>query len=531
MWKRLVSLAAASILSAAISIPPLMAKTPDNTVVIAKQIDDIISLDPAEGYEVSSGEIITNVYDRIMRFEAEDLTKLVGGMAESWTVSPDNKTFTFKLRPNQTFQTTNDPVTAEDVVFSLRRVVILNKAPSFLISQFGWTKDNVENLVKVVDPQTFQLTIVKDFAPSLVLNLLSSQVSSVAEEKVAMEHQKDGDLGNLWLRNHSAASGAFRLVAWKPNDSVVLERNPAYRLGAPPMQRVIVQHVPEPATQLLLLEKGDVDIARNLSADQLATLKTNEDIAIHESLGSDTWYIGLNQSDERLANPKVREALHYLVDYQKMADTFLKGSFRVQQAFLPVGYFGAIVDNRYKLDVPKAKALLAEAGYPNGFEIRMDAFNSSPMAEIVQSVQQTMALAGVKVDIVPAEQKQVLTIFRARKHQMVAANWGPDYLDPNTNATTFAYNPDNSDGAPEHPLAWRNNWVIPELTKETLEAAKEPDSAKRAALYKDLQEKVLADSPFIIMFQPVTRTAERANVKDFIVGPNLDTLYFRKITK
>ncbi len=525
------SFAFAVAMSVALATSSAFAATPKDTVVIAKQIDDIISLDPAEAYEISSGETITNVYDRLMRYEAEDITKLVGGMVGSWTISPDNRTFTFKLRPGQKFQETGDPVTAEDAVFSLQRVIILNKAPSFVISQLGWDKDNVSKLIRVIDPQTFEITITKDMAPSLVLSLLSSQVASVVEKKVALAHEQNGDLGNLWLRTHSAGSGPFKLVSWKPNVSITLEANPDYRLGAPAMKRVIIQHVPEPATQLLLLEKGDVDIARNLSADQLATLKTNKDITVTPSLGTDSWYIGLNQSDARLANPKVREALHYLVDYQGMADSFLKGSFKVQQSFLPEGFFGAITDNPFKLDVQKAKALLAEAGYKDGFDIEMTAFNSSPMTEIAQSVQQTMALANVRVKIIPAEQKQVFTAYRARKHQMVAVTWGPDYLDPNTNATTFADNPDDSDNATERPMAWRNHWVIPELTAETIAAGKEADVTKRAQLYKDLQEKLLADSPFIFMFQPIAETAARANVKGFIVGPNLDVVYFRKITK
>ena len=391
----------AAAMTALVAASPAFAETPKNTVVIAKQIDDILSLDPGEAYEISAGETITNVYDRLTRFEAEDITKLVGGMVESWTISPDNKIFTFKLRPNQKFQVTDDPVTAEDAVFSLQRVILLNKAPSFLIAQFGWDKDNVTKLVRVIDPQTFEITIAKDLAPSLVLRLLSSQVASVVEKKVALEHEKDGDLGNQWLRTNSAGSGPYKLVSWKPNTSITLEANPDYRLGAPSMKRVIIEHVPEPATQLLLLEKGDIDIARDLTSDQLATLKDNKNITITPSLGSDSWYISLSQTEEHLANPKVREALHYLVDYQGMTNSFLKGSFKVQQSFLPEGFFGAVTDNPYHLDVEKAKALLAEGGYKDGFDIHMEAFNSSPMAEIAQSVQQTMGLANVRVKIMP----------------------------------------------------------------------------------------------------------------------------------
>ena len=104
------------------------------------------------------------------------------------------------------------------------------------------------------------LKITGDFAPSLVLNLLTSIVASVVEKKVALAHETNGDLGNGWLKTNSAGSGAYKLLAWKPNESVMprsLSR--ATACGAPPLKRVVVRHVPEPASQRLLLEKGDVD--------------------------------------------------------------------------------------------------------------------------------------------------------------------------------------------------------------------------------------------------------------------------------
>ena len=98
------------------------AATPKDTVIIASQIDDLITLDPGEEYEISGQILVSNIYDRLVRYEAEDLTKLVGAVAESWEVGKDNKTFTFKLRPNQKFES-GAAVTAEDVAWSLQRVV------------------------------------------------------------------------------------------------------------------------------------------------------------------------------------------------------------------------------------------------------------------------------------------------------------------------------------------------------------------------------------------------------------------------
>ena len=510
--------------------PQAFAETPKDTLVIAKQIDDMITLDPAEAYEFSGIEIVANTYDRIMRFEPADINTLVGGVAESQSVSADGKTFTFKIRQGMKFASGN-PITAADCAFSLQRVVKLDKTPAFLIQQLGWDKDNVGKMVTAVDDGTLQVTIGADFSPSLVYALLGSVVGSVVDMKTVMSHETNGDLGNAWLKTNSAGSGAFTLKSWKANESVVLEANPNYRGGAPAMKRVVVRHVPEPAAQRLMLEKGDTDIARDLTADQANGVAGNKDIAVTAIPQATTTYMGLNLKMKELSNVKVRQALRYLVDYNGMANSFMKGIAQVHQAFWPQGFWASYDDNPYTFDPAKAKQLLADAGYPNGFEIALDAPNSSPYANIAQSVQSTMAQGGIKVSIIPQEQKTLLTKYRARQHQMLLVYWGPDYMDPHTNASSFAYNTDNSDSPKSKPLAWRNSWDIPEISKLTDAAVSERDPAKRKQDYLDLQKKVLDDGPFIIMFQETKLLSERANVKNFVMGPSADVVYYNLTTK
>ncbi|MBV8189417.1 MAG: ABC transporter substrate-binding protein [Alphaproteobacteria bacterium] len=505
------------------------AATPKDTAVFAKQIDDIISLDPHESYELSGGEICANVYDRVLRYEAEDHSKLTGGVAESWTVSPDGKTLAFKIRPNLKFHS-GAPVTAEDVEFSLQRVVLIAKTPAFLLTQLGWTKATVKDLVKA-SGDTVTAKITEDFAPSLVLNLMSSIVASVVEKKVALAHETNGDMGNGWLKTNSAASGAFRLVAWKANESVSLEANPEFRLGAPSLKRVVVRHVPEPASQRLLLEKADADFARDLTPDQIKPLAGNPDIKVESFKAANTFYMGLNLGYEPLANPKVRQAMKMLVDYDGMVKSFLAGRFFVQQSFLPIGFFGAIAYAPFTLDVAKAKALLAEAGYAEGFPVKMAAPNVSPWTEISQSVQQTMGQAGIKVSIEPMELKAVIGQYRARNHQIAMLSWGPDYFDPHTNADSFVHNDDNSDNPKIKPIAWRNKWLIPDITKEMLAAARELDTAKRAEEYAMLQKKVTDDGPYIFMFQNNIQVARRATATGYNPGITGDQSFFRTIRK
>src|SRR5215472_7401019 len=317
MLDRRALMASATVLPLTSMIPAAWATTPRDTVVFADQIDGIITCDPGEAYEIPAQIILSSVYDRLVRYEAEDINKLVGGVAESWQVSPDAKTYTFKLRPNQKFES-GAPVTADDMAFSLQRVVLLDKTPAFLFTQLGWDQNNVKSLITAPDPSTLKFTITESFAPTLVLNLMATVAASVVEKKVAMANEVNGDLGNTWLKTHSATSGPYKLISWKANESVSLEAHPGYHLGTPHMKRVIVRHVPEPGTQRLLLEKGDIDMAWSLQPDQLKALDGNKDVKVETFPYSGTWYINMNLSDERLKNPKVRTALRYLVDYQGM---------------------------------------------------------------------------------------------------------------------------------------------------------------------------------------------------------------------
>jgi len=509
---------------------PAQADTPADTLVMAKQIDDIITLDPAEVFEFSGGEVIANVYDRILMYEPEDTEKLVGGVAESWSVSDDGKTITFTIRPGQTFHS-GRAITAADVAFSLQRVIKLDLTPAFILTQFGWTKDNVETMVQALDDATLQITTEQLLATSFVLNCLSAGVASVVDREEVLAHEVDGDLGHEWLKSNSAGSGAYKLIAWKANDSVVLEANEAYRHGAPAIKRVVLRHIAEMAAQSLQLEKGDIDIARNLGPDQIVALESNPDIAVGTYPKADVYYLGLSQKYEPFTKPQVRQAIRYLVDYQGMADSFLKGSFKVHQAFWPSGFYASYTETPYHLDVEKAKALLAEAGYPDGFDLQFDCINLSPQQDICQNIQSTFGQAGIRVEILPGDSKQVITKYRARNHQMVSLYWSPDYMDPHSNADTFARNPDNSDEAQSKPLAWRNSWDIPELTAEANAAVLELDADKRAAMYIEMQKKIQDDSPFVIMFQSTEQAALRSNIKGFVSGPTFDTVFYRNITK
>lgn len=527
--RHVVKLMAASAFAALLATTA-QAQTPKDTIVMAKQIDDIITLDPAEAFEFSGVEVGANVYDKLIGVDLKNNNALVGELAQSWTVSPDNLTYTFKLRPGIKFHSGN-PLTAADVVYSFQRAVTLNKSPGFILTQFGLNKDTVLDKVKAVDDQTVTVTVSKPFAPSFFLNCLTSGVAGIVDSKLVKANEKDGDWGNGWLKLNSAGSGAYKVRAYRPNEQYALDANEGWYKGAPKTKRVIVRHVAEPASQRLLLEKGDIDIARNLSKDQLAAVKSNANVKIVQGDKGYILYLGLNQKNPNLAKPEVREALKWLVDYDSIERNIVEGTYKSHQAFLPKGFLGAIDDKPYKLDIAKAKELLAKAGLSNGFTVTMDTRSVSPITDIAQAVQSTWAQAGIKLEIIPGDGKQTLTKYRARTHDIYIGQWGPDYLDPHTNAETFAINEDNGEDAKSKTLAWRNAWDIPEMTKTTQANVLETDAAKRAAVYGDLQRQHQKVSPFVIMFQQIEVSAQRKGVDNWVIGPSSDTNFYAPITK
>ena len=525
MMKVSAALAAALLASTAI---PALAATPKDALVIAATIDDITSLDPAEIFEFSGGDVANNVYDTLLSIDPKALDKgYVPGAAESWSVSADGLTYVFKIRNNIKFHSGN-LLTADDVVFSLMRAVKLNKTPAFILNQFGLTKEAVDQRVRKTGPMEVTINIEKPFAPSMVLNCMTATVTSIVDMKVAIANQKDGDFGYEWLKTHSAASGQYKLVNWKASDGYSLEKVDGNWQGNATLKRVIVRHVAETASQRLLLIKGDVDVARDLSPDDIDAVKKDPSLKVEEDLKGRINYFSANQKNPILAKPEVVEAMKYLVDYDGLRATILRGRAVVHQSFEPRTFLGAIDDAPYRLDIDKAKALLAKAGYANGFNVTMDVRSGYPTTEMAQAIQSTFAKAGIKMEIIPGDGRQTLTKYRARTHDLYIGSWGPDYPDPHTNADTFARNPTNNadDAKGTGYLTWRNAWAIPEMTLRTDAAVLEKDSGRRAQMYGDIQRDHQRASPFVIVYQQLVQTGLRKNVTGFHTGGPVSSAFY-----
>jgi peptide/nickel transport system substrate-binding protein len=209
----------------------------------------------------------------------------------------------------------------------------------------------------------------------------------------------------------------------------------------------------------------------------------------------------------------------------------MKGAVIPHQSFLPQGYLGALDDLPYKLDIEKAKALLAESGIKDP-KVTLSVRNAADRMDVAQSIQNTFGQAGITVELKVGEGAEGLKEYRARLHDATLQTWGPDYPDPNTNSSTFAENPDNSDAANATGyLAWRNAYDPGALTAASQAAVMERDPDKRKAMYEEIEKTHRDTSPFILMFQQARQIGVRSNVKGFYTGGAIDATAYWLATK
>ena len=498
----------------------IQAATPKTALVMAWNIDAISTFDPAQVGEVVTNELLQNTCDSLVDFDPADERKMIPLFAESWTVSPDRKTITFKLRSGAKFPSGNI-ATAQDLALSMQRVVKLGFGNATTLTEYGFAKDNVEQRIVAPDDTTLVLTFDKAYPTTLVLQAIAAnRVSAIMDMKTVMANQQNSDLGNKYLATHTECIGPYRLAQWNAGESVLLQANDNYWGQKPTLKRVLIKHVSESGTQRLMVGQGDVDVARDLTPEDLKDLESSKDMSIAKVLRPQLYLWTFNLAEGGpFANEKVRLAMRYLVDYEGLGKTVMANLGVPRASFAQLGAVGALDEKQgqpFKLDLDKAKALLTEAGYPDGFTAKLIFGTLQHAAPIAQSVQQNAAKVGVNLTLERMANAQLFAKVRGREFQSAMQAWQTSVPDAHGNASRLVYNPDNR---PEAKLTqipvWRTGFQSKELNEKVDAALLEPDAAKRDALYAELQNEVMAKGPMAIMFQMYNTAAVRNDLKNW----------------
>lgn len=472
-------------------------------------------LDPAKVHEIVSAEIVNRVYERLVTFEEGNYTQPVPELAESWELSEDGKIWTFHLRQRVTFSSGN-PVNAEAVVFSLRRVLRLAGNGAWILTQFELT----EGAITQIDDHTVQIILKEQYAPGLFLSCLATVYVSIVDHQIVMEYEVDGDMGSTWLETHSAGSGQYVLAERTPQEQIVLQANPRSWKGQPVFKTVILKHVPEPLSQMALLEQGEIDVAYNLQSAQFKRLKANPDIRIARGPLFHIRLLGMNLAYEPFKKPEVRDAVRYAIDYDGIIEQIFGGAAIKIQTIIPKGIPGYNPAAPYTRDLEKAKQLLSTGGYPDGFDVELLCFDSSPWLDVATKLKTDLAGIGINVQLNPLPASEAIKKVIARQFQMMHGNWNLDYADPSGMAVVFAHSDSAGDDATIKLWAWWHNYVNLETSKLTEEGMRELDQQKRAEIYQKITNIILDDGPYAVLFSLLKQYAYRAEVEYGLGSPS-----------
>ena len=433
-------------------------------------------------------------------------------LAERWERTPDGKGFRFHLRRNVKFAS-GAPLTAEDVKFSFDRLVNLKDQPSAYADNLG--------RVDVVDPLTVDVFPKNVDLP--LLTILTAPSCGIYEKKIALENGARSEPGanttdraGPWFGTTSIGTGPYKLVTWERNVQVGMVRNPHYWNGTPGFERVVIRHLSDGGAQLLALKRGDIDVAFNLSPEQLASVKDAPDVAIAAEPTFDYVYLALTSGAElnpALAKKEARQAIALALDYDGIRDGLFGGVGVRPASFIPYGIGGSSNDfvtrSRYALNQAKAKELLVKAGLPDGFEFEL-AYGTAAIAGasfpvIAQKMQSDLGKVGIRAVLKPMDYANLRTVYYQGKASAVVLSWNLNAVEP------WLWG-----AAAVDRVAKRLHWDVPPDVRAALAAAAaERDKAKQDALYQDFQRMLIDQANLIVLLQPVYRVAYRKRVKDF----------------
>lgn len=486
----------------------------NNTLVIGTVFSSK-HLDPAQEFTMTAFMVFHSTYQTLVSNKGGDVTKITPELATSWTVSPDGKTYTFKLDPAAKFAS-GTPVTANDVVFSYKRLQNLKGQAAFV------TANMTEFLAP--DPATFVIKL-KDIAPD-TLALLTTPSFGVLDSKVAQANgatdAADADKTDKalnFLNSQSIGSGPYVLTSYRLDSQIELVKNPNYN-GTVNYDKVIIKNQPDVNVQQASLEKGDIDFALDLGFDQAKALKNKAGVTLTQTTSLIIFFLLMNLDasvSEPTSKAQVRQAIRYALNYNDYLDLGGPGSVQ-PPSMIPIGMAGALEKGSgYATDLAKAQQLMTQAGYKNGFKTQMSypsdlTQNGVKFETMAQKIQADLAQIGIGVDLIPMSTQVWLNAYRAGKEKMTLSLWGPDYNDPSDYLTFF----------PGQKIALRAGWQAganPPLEEIAKKAAVELDNPTRLNYYQQGQKLLNQDGPFAPFLQPAQAVGFRSNINGFTLHP------------
>ena len=469
------------------------ATSPVDTLIIANPVK-VDTLDPQVSSVNESIWLDQTLYSRLVQADPTG-TKIVPDLATTWTISPDNLTYTFKLRDAKFSD--GSPVTAADVKYSIDRAKKYDGGWGFLITA---VKE-----ITAPDAKTVVVKLSKPHAP-LLADLAMYAFSALPQKLV----EAQGDA----FFTHPVGSGPFVVSAYAPDTEVDLKRNDNYYGTKPKISNVKVKIVTNDNTRVLDLQSGNVDVIENPPGNLTAQINANPKLKVDLFPSTRVDFIQLSTKDKYFSNVKVRQAVRYAVDLDQMNKLAYQGAGVPATSFLPYKmlYWNDALP-KPAVDLAKAKSLLAEAGFANGFTTNLITVSGDAAGQAQAVViKDSLSKIGITVNI---ESYELVTAYGKEKtgnYGIGERYWTNDIIDPDE-VVTFGV--DVTAGSKSFDTYWSD----PTATKLTNEARSETDPVKREAIYKQIQQIVNDQTPYLPLIYPPYRYASGKWVNGFNVSP------------
>ena len=473
-------------------------------------------IQPADVQKTSKDyEVPFNIFDRLVDVEvdADGNSKIVPSLAESWDISDDGLEYTFHLRQGVKFHNGND-FTAEDVAYTFHRMLTVEGGVNTeFIDQIkgadellAGETDTLEG-VEVVDDYTIKVTLKEPFAGFLAsisspgVSIYDSEATEAAGDQFGMDPAV------------TVGTGPFEFASWSFNNQLVLTRNEDYWKGASGLPGVVIKIIPDTETQSMMFESGELDILDlDYAADSVDRFTETYPDQIVQGPRVGIVYFTMNFNKEPFQDVRVRKAVQMSIDRQAILNALYGGRGQVEQGIFPHGLIGFNPDQEeIKYDPEAAKALLAEAGYADGFdmEIAADSSASDTMTMALEIVSDQLAEVGIRAEIKNYDESTWLETRKSGELGSFMSTWSADYNDPDNFIYTFF-------GNEEKTRIRSINYPDTEVMERVAKARTIVNEDERLAEYKALEEKIIhEDAAWVPMFSRLHLFAVSKRVQGF----------------
>jgi peptide/nickel transport system substrate-binding protein/oligopeptide transport system substrate-binding protein len=471
------------------------------------------TLDPALVTDVTGGLLAAKIFNGLVRFN--DNLDIVPDIAESWQLSHDHRTYTFRLKKGHTFSN-GRAVTASDFQYSFERILDpRTRAP------ITWVLDRIVGAkavmagtaihasgIRVIDDHTLAISLERPFGPFLsLLGMTTAYV--VPREEIAKLGVEFG--------NHPVGSGPYILNSWKHGQSLVLSARDDYPEGSPRLNGIVYRVIPEDLTAVMEFETGGLDALQVPASEyRRYTMDRKWESRIFKRPGLNCYYLGLNCSRPPFDNASVRRAMNMAIDRKRILETVYENRGLLAAGPVPptLWKYGAqhTLTEGYRYDPKEAKRLISAAGL-EGKRIRIYISTDAEILDILEVIQQYLSRTGLRAEIVQLDWSAFKQALNKGEADAFWLSWWADYPDPEN----FLYPMFHSANAgPAGNRAWYEDRLFDRLIEQAQSAA---DEQARYALYRQADEQVVRNAPWVFMWHRSDTYVVQDRVRDFRIYP------------